>query len=54
MRSSKGTAQFLLMAFFILALLVYVTTKNANKKPPSQHPGEASYARQAAINSNNE
>ena len=28
MRSSKGTAQFLLVAFFILAALVYITTKN--------------------------
>ena len=28
MRSSKGTAQFLLVAFFILAILVYACNKN--------------------------
>jgi hypothetical protein len=34
MRSSKGTAQFLLVAFFILAALVYACNKN------DKHPSD--------------
>lgn len=32
MRSSKGTAQFLLAALFILALLVYFSAKDADRE----------------------
>jgi len=34
MRSSKGTAQFLLVVFIILVALVIISTKNADKKYP--------------------
>jgi len=36
MRSSKGTAQFLLIAFAILAALVYFSTKDADKDDQKQ------------------
>ncbi len=37
MRSSRGTAQFLLLAFFILAILVYACNKNDNHQPSPAH-----------------
>jgi hypothetical protein len=39
MRSSKGTAQFLIVALFILAALTYLSAKNADKHstaPPAR------------------
>jgi ABC-type cobalt transport system substrate-binding protein len=44
MRSSKGTAQFLIIAFIILVALVIISTKNADKK----HPGAGKQATRAA------
>lgn len=32
MRSSKGTAQFLLAAFIIVALLAYLSAKDADRR----------------------
>jgi len=37
MRSNKGTAQFLILALFILAALTYLSAKKADKQLPATH-----------------
>lgn len=37
MRSNKGTAQFLILALFILAALTYVSAKQADKHSSASH-----------------
>ena len=49
MRSSKGTAQFLLVVFIIVVALVIISTKNADKK----YPGTGKQAGAAAVQTNN-
>jgi len=49
MRSSKGTAQFLLVVFIIVVALVIISTKNADKK----YPGTGKQTAKAAVQSNN-
>jgi ABC-type cobalt transport system substrate-binding protein len=51
MRSSKGTAQFLLVVFIILVALVIISTKNADKKYPGT---DKQTVRAAAVQSNSE
>jgi len=37
MRSNKGTAQFLILALFILAALTYMSAKHADKHSSASH-----------------
>lgn len=54
MRSSKGTAQFLLIAFAILAALVYFSVKDADKDDQKRADAPHRQAVKAAVRQGND